>query len=161
MAKEMTVRSSTGTAGRRVAAAVASVALVAFTTTAAGGAASPDTPERAALLVIGELAAGNSAAAWPHLHPAQQRVVPLKRYEVCRAEQPPLPLDAANTRVLSKAKTKIQIPGTKVKASSLALTVKVALTTGQSQNIVVQEIRAKNSWRYVLNQAEVTTCRKA
>jgi hypothetical protein len=120
---------------------------------------SPDTPEYAAGVVIGELATGNAAAAWQHLHPAQQRLVSQRAYIACRAPRGTLALDTTNTRAVSSSKVRITIPGTKVKAVANALVIKLVLTSGQSQNITVHEIRVARAWRYVLSASEVAACR--
>jgi hypothetical protein len=152
------VKRALSTTLRLVLIAAASVGLLTWVA-AQAVAAPPDTPEYAAGLVLGELATGNAADAWQSLHPAQQTIVSLQAYKACRAPKGTLDVDTSSTRLVKKSKERVLIPGTNIKAPSVALTIKVVLTSGQSQNVLVHEIRVKNSWRYILNKAEVAACR--
>jgi hypothetical protein len=156
------VDSATGALRRTIrvlSMGTAVVMLVLLSSATAASAQGTDTPEYVAGLVIGELASGNATAAWQHLHPAQQRIVSQQAYIRCRASKGTLAIDTKNSRALGKSTVRITIPGTRVKATATALVFKVVLTTGQSQNITVQEIRVKHAWRYLLNASEVGNCR--
>jgi hypothetical protein len=158
-----TAESATGPVRRQSSRALvmslAAVTILLLSIATAASAQSTDTPEYAAGLVIGEIASGNAAAAWQHLHPAQQRVVSQQAYVTCRASKGTLAIDTANTRELGESAVRITIPGTRVKATATAVSIKVVLTNGQSQNITVHEVRVKRAWRYLLNANEVQSCR--
>jgi hypothetical protein len=102
-----------------------------------------------------ELNKGQFGKEWDELHPAQQAIISREHYIECGAKANLPTVDSAD--VIETYQEDVTIPGTSVKASSIALTVKLELSLGLLKNEATDtyhEVQVDGVWRWALAAPE-------